>query len=133
MLPAVSVMLGVGAAMFAVFVNRDDNSANASSPAPLSQVQASCGDWMTSSRADGQSDDQWCTDMFAWMGDQSGGSMMHSSMWQSPARMGDSCRDWVDREGAGRTSSNRARCIDMVEWMDAHLSSRRGTWMMQDR
>jgi hypothetical protein len=47
--------------------------------------------------------------------------------------MGNSCRDWVNQEGAESGASRRARCTDMVDWMDAHMSSRGGNWMMQDR
>jgi hypothetical protein len=111
----------------------DGEQPRASSVVTSAAVQASCRDWVASSHGDDLPDDQWCTDMFAWMGDRSGGSMMHSTMWRSPARMGGACRDWVDRAGAGRAAGRRARCTDMVEWMDAHLSDQGGTWMMRSR
>ena len=88
---------------------------------------------MNSSQSDGPSDDQWCTDMFEWMSDQSGGSMMGSMMWQGPEQMGTSCREWINQNRPETGSSGQQRCNDMVDWMDGHMSSRGGNWMMQDR
>ena len=113
----------------AVVVTGADESASA---AQLSQVQASCGDWMNSSQSGSHSDDQWCTDMFTWMGDQSGGSMMGSTMWQGPEQMDKACRQWVNQDRAETEASGQQRCDDMVEWMDGHMPSRGGNWMMQD-
>jgi hypothetical protein len=133
MLLAVLLMIGVGAAVTAVILTRDDNPANSSSVAQLSQVQESCGDWMTSSQVDRQSNRQWCTEMFAWMSDQSGGPMMSSMMWQGPEQLGSACREWVSQDRAERGESGRQRCNDMVEWMDGHMSTRGGDWTMQGR
>lgn len=130
---AVSVALGIAAAICAVIVTRDDAPAGVSSAAQLSQVQASCGDWMVSSEADSQADGQWCTDMFAWMSDQSGGSMMGSMMWQGPEQLGKACQEWVSRDRADSGASGQRRCSDMVEWMGGHMSSRGGNWMMSGR
>jgi hypothetical protein len=133
MLLAVLLVIGVVAAVSAVIVTRDGNPAKASSAAQLSQVQKSCGDWLTSSHADRQSKDEWCTDMFAWMNDQSEGSMMSSMMWQGPDQLGRACREWVGQGRADSGKSGQQRCGDMVEWMDGHMSTRGGEWMMQDR
>ena len=124
------VVVGVGAAVVGLVVNGDDEPASAGE---LSHVQASCGDWVNSSQGGGQSDDQWCTDMFTWMGDQSGGSMMGSMMWQGPEQMGQACREWVSQDRVETGASGEQRCNDMVEWMDGHMPSRDGSWMMQDR
>jgi hypothetical protein len=124
-----SVVVGVGVAIVAVVVTGADESASA---AQLSQVQASCGDWMNSSQRGSHSDDQWCTEMFRWMGDRSGGSMMGSTMWQGPEQMGKACREWVNQDRAETGASGQQQCDDMVEWMDGHMPSRGGNWMMQD-
>lgn len=124
------VVVGVGAAIVGMVVTGDDEPAAA---AQLSRVQASCGDWLEASTNGSPADDQWCTDMFTWMGDQSGGSMMSSMMWQGPQQMGTACREWVDQDRAGAGVSGQQRCNDMVEWMDGHMASQGGSWMMQDR
>jgi len=125
---ALVVGIGVGAAITGVVATRGDDGHNASSTAQLSQVQSSCRDWMSSSKGEDPGD-AWCTDMFSWMGDQSGGSMM----WQGSEQMGTACRDWVDQDRSGSGQTDQKRCNDMVEWMDQHMSSRGGHWMMQDR
>jgi hypothetical protein len=122
---ASSVVIGVGAAITWVVVAGDDELASA---AELSQVQASCGDWLHSLEGDSQADDQWCTDMFAWMSDQSGGSMM----WQGPERMGETCREWVARDRAETGAAGPQQCNLMVDWMNVHMSSQGGQWMMQN-
>jgi hypothetical protein len=126
---ALSLAVGIGAAITVVVVTGDDEA----TAAPLSQVQASCGDWMSSAQSDGLSDDQWCTDMFAWMSDQSGGSMMGSMMWQGPEQMRKTCRDWAAEERADSDAAGPQRCDALVEWMNGHMSSQGGNWMMQDR
>ena len=88
---------------------------------------------MNSSQSGGESDDEWCTDVFTWMGDQSGGSMMGSMMWQGPEQMGKACREWVNQDRPETGASGQQQCNDMVEWMDGHMSSRGGNWMMQNR
>jgi hypothetical protein len=125
------VIVGVGAAI-TVVATRDDDPASGSSAAQLSQIQASCRDWTNSSQS-GLSNDQWCTNMFAWMSDQSGGSMMGSLMWQGPEQMGTACREWIHQNPADPQSSGKQRCDDMVDWMDGQMSSSGGNWMMQDR
>ena len=120
------VVMGFGAAI-TVVVTGDDDPASA---AQLSEVKASCGDWMNSSQAEDQADDQWCTDMFAWMSDQSAGSMMGSMMWQGAEQMGTTCREWVAQDRADLGASGQQRCADMIEWMNGHMSSRDGRWMM---
>jgi hypothetical protein len=126
------VGIGIGAAITGVILTRADDQPGAGSAAPLSQVQASCRGWMSSAHS-GLADDQWCTDMFAWMGDQSGGSMMGSMMWQGPQQMGASCREWVDQDRGDTGSAGQQRCHDMIDWMDAHMPNRGGNWMRQDR
>ena len=128
---AVAVVFAVAAAITAVFVARDDDSADARLAVQLSQVQAACRDWMTSPQTDGQSDDQWCTDMFAWMSDQSGGTMMGSMMWQGPQQLSQACREWVTQDRADFRASGTQHCEDMVAWMNGHMSSRDGNWMMR--
>ena len=125
------VGIGIGAAITAVVVTRGDDSAQDSSTAPLSQVQASCSDWMSSDPGN-EPDEAWCTDMFAWMSDQSGNSMMGSTMWQSPERMRTSCQTWVDQDRGDAGGPDQQRCDDMVDWMDQHMSGRGGDWMMDD-
>lgn len=125
--------IGIGAAATAMVVTEDDDSPDGISAARLTQVQASCEDWMRSSDDAPRSDDPWCTDMFAWMSNQSGGSTMGSMMWQGPAQISGACRDWADQSRAGTSASDLERCHDMVEWMDDHMSSRGGTWMMPQR
>jgi hypothetical protein len=127
---AVLVVVALGSAVTAVVATRDDKPANASSAAQLSQVQASCADWMAASQARGPFDDRWCTDMFAWMSDQSGGSMMGSMMWQGSERLGTACRAWVSQDRAESGAVGQERCQDMVEWMEGHMSSRGDQWMM---
>jgi hypothetical protein len=127
------VGIGVTAAVTRVVVTRDDDSASESSASPVSQVQASCRDWMVSSQG-GVADQQWCADMFTWMNDQSDGSMTGSMMWQGPEQMGTACRKWVNDDRSPETgSSGKQRCADMVEWMSGHMSSSGGSWMMQNR
>jgi hypothetical protein len=122
------VVIAAGAAIAGVVVTRSDDTPSGSSAAQLSQVQASCRDW-TDSAQGGLPDDQWCTDMFAWMSDQSGGSMM----WQGPEHMGSACRAWINQDPTDTESSGHQRCNAMVAWMDGDMSSRGGNWMMQDR
>ncbi|MBC7633831.1 hypothetical protein [Aeromicrobium sp.] len=88
---------------------------------------------MDSSQGDGGTDDRWCADMFAWMRDQSSGSMMSSMMWQGPEQMRISCREWVNQDGANAGASAQQRCSAMVDWMSSHMSTRGGNWMMQGR
>lgn len=90
-----AVVVAIGAVIAAVVVIGGDEPATA---APISQVQASCGDWMDSASADAEPDDRWRTDMFAWMGARSGGTMMGSMMWQGSEEMGKACREWVSDE-----------------------------------
>ncbi len=123
-------LVGVGVAIVGVVVTGDDEPASA---AQLSQVQASCSDWMNSSQGSSQSDDQWCMDMFTWMGNQSGGSMMGSMMWQGPEQMGKACHEWINQDRPETGASGQQRCDDLVEWMNGHMSSRDGNWMMRDR
>lgn len=135
---AAAVVLAVGAVMAAVVVIGGDEPADAAS---LSQVQESCNDWMNSPSADPESGDQWCTDMFAWMGDNSGGSMMGDSgdsmmdnmMWQSSNEMGDACRQWVSDQRSETGEAGLQQCDSMLEWMDGHMSTQDGHWMMQGR
>ena len=122
------VLVGVGLTIAGV-VHGDDEQASAK----LSQVQASCTDWMETLHSGSQSDETWCTDMFRWMGNQSDGSMVGSMMWQGPDQIGSACHEWIDQDRPGTEASRQQRCDDMVEWMNGHLSSRGGSWMMQDR
>lgn len=126
------VGIGIGAAITGVVVTRGDDRVTVSSDASLSQVKSSCSDWMGSS-PQGGTDDQWCSDMFTWMSDQSGGSMMGSMMWQGSKQMDTSCRAWVAQDPRESGQTDQQRCSDMVEWMDSHMSGRNGRWMMQDR
>lgn len=132
MLLVLVVGIGIGATITAVVVARGDDSLSDRSTSQLSQVQASCRDWMSSPEED-VSDDQWCTDMFAWMSDQSGGSMMGSQMWQGSEQMNTSCREWVNEDHGDTGQTGQQRCDDMVGWMNSHMSSRGGNWMMDDR
>jgi hypothetical protein len=124
---ALLAVLGIGAAITWVIGTGNDEAASA---APFSQVQASCGDWIKSSQGDNQSDDQWCTDMFAWMSDQSGGSMMDSLLWQGADQMSEACRAWVGQDRGEMGASGPQRRNDMIEWMDGHMTSRDGSWLM---
>lgn len=128
---ALLVVVTVGATITAVALNRDDapEPRSETAVAQLSQVQASCREWVDAFPGDAAPDEQWCADMFAWMDEQSDGSMMGSTMWRGPEQMGRSCRAWVDQEGA----PDQQRCEDMVAWMDGHMSRRDGGWMMQGR
>jgi hypothetical protein len=123
---ALLLAVGVGAAIVGVVVAGDDEPASA---AQLAQVRESCGEWMTSSH----SEDQWCTDMFTWMSDRSQGSMMGSMMWQGPEEMGTTCREWVAVDHPELSAAGPQRCAEMVAWMDGHMTSHGGRWMMQDR
>ena len=127
---AVAVLVAIGAVIAAVVVIGDDEPATA---AKLAQVQASCGDWMDSASSEAGADDRWCADMFAWMDERSGGSMMGSKMWQGSEEMGKACRDWVSDERGETGATGPQQCDAMLEWMDGHMSSQGGRWMMQDR
>ncbi len=127
---AVTLALLAVAVLAAVIVVGDDDPATA---APLSQVQQSCADWMDSGSASTSPDDQWCTDMFAWMDDHSGGSMMGSMMWQGSEEMGRACRDWVTDQHGETGPVGMQRCDSMLEWMDGHMTSQGGRWMMRAR
>lgn len=121
--------LGLGATVTGIVANRsDDSSATPASAAQLSDIQASCEGWMGSQDAT-SSDPSWCTEMFVWMGETSGSSMMGAMMWQDPARMTTACRNWVDQRRESDAES-LARCSDMVQWMDDHMSRDGGRWMM---
>ena len=124
---ALAVVLAIGAVITGIVVS------GSATEAERSQVQSSCGDWMDSSSADAQPDAQWCTDLLAWMGEQSGGSMMGTMMWQGSAKMGRACRAWAAEERADTAGSGPRRCDSMVEWMDGHLASGDGRWMRRDR
>jgi hypothetical protein len=126
------VGIAICAAVTGVVVTRADDQPSASSTAQLSQVQEACRDWLDSAHGS-LSDDQWCADMFAWMSDQSGDSMMGSMMWQGPQQMGTSCRKWVDQSRGDTGSTGQQGCHDMIAWMNGHMSSRGGNWMMQGR
>jgi hypothetical protein len=124
--------IGIGAAVTGlVIANRHDAQSGGGATVQLAQVQASCRGWMTSLDDDDLPGDGWCTDMFAWMSGRSDGSMMSSHMWQGPEQLGTSCREWADTDDVD-AETRRQRCDDMVEWMDGHMSSRGGTWMMQE-
>ncbi len=130
-------VVAIGAIIATVVVIGGDEPATA---APLSQVKASCTNWMDSA-SDAKPDDQWCTDMFAWMGDHSAGSMMSDSdnsmmgnmMWQGSEQMGEACRAWVSDEQGETGGTGLQQCDAMLEWMDGHMSSKGGHWMMQNR
>ncbi|CAN5136983.1 hypothetical protein BH09ACT12_BH09ACT12_26080 [soil metagenome] len=132
-------VVAVAAILAAVVVIGGEGPAAA---APLSQVKASCTDWMGSASTGVKPDDQWCNDMFAWMGDSGSGnsmmgdsdnSMMGNMMWQSSDQMGLACREWVSAERGQNGDTGVATCDAMIEWMDGHMSSQDGHWMMQNR
>lgn len=123
----------VAAAATGVALTRGGDESAQDTAAQVSQVQDSCRGWMTSAEADGLADDQWCTDMFAWMEGQSGGSMMGSMMWRGPEQMGAACRAWVEDSAVGPVLDDQRGCDGMVAWMDGHMSTRGGTWMMRGR
>jgi hypothetical protein len=125
---AMFLVVGTGAAITLAVVSGDDQPASAAS---FAQVEGACGDWMSSAESGSASDDQWCTDMFAWMSDRSGGSMMGSMMWQGSERMEKTCREWVSQDRGETGAADAQRCHDMVQWMDRHMSSQDGTWMMR--
>lgn len=135
---AATVVIAVGAVIAAVVVIGGDEPATAAS---LSQVQASCNDWMNSPSADPESGDQWCSDMFSWMGDHSGGSMMRNPgdsmmdnmMWQNSNEMGDACREWVSDQRSETGDTGLQQCDSMLTWMDGHMSTQGGRWMMKGR
>lgn len=135
---AVVVAVAVGAVIATVVVIGSDDPAEA---APLSQVQTSCKDWMDSPSADAETGDQWCSDMFAWMGEHSegsmmgnsGGSMMDNMMWQGSGEMGKACHEWVSDQRSETGDMGLQQCDSMLGWMDGHMPSQGGQWMMQDR
>lgn len=125
--------IAIGAVVTAVITTSGTSPADDDSTSRLGSVRASCGDWMSSPRDGTQIGDQWCSDMFAWMSEQTTGSMSHSMMWTGPERLSAACRRWVRQEGATAGSTLDQRCIDMVAWMDRRMSGPGDTWMMQDR
>jgi hypothetical protein len=127
---ALAAVVAVGAVIGTVIVVGDSEPSTA---ATLSQVQASCVDWMDSTPADTAPDEQWCTDMFAWMDGRSQGSMMGSMMWRGSAELGKACREWVSDEGGQGGDRGTQQCDAMVGWMDEHMGTRDERWMMQGR
>lgn len=125
---AVAIVLAVGIGVALVVATGDDDAGAVSTRARLTAVESSCTDWMGSSGGTGP-DDQWCTDMFTWMSERTDGSMMGSMMWQDRDELGRACRTWVGEDRPDTEAP--ARCDDMVEWMDGHMSSRDGSWMMR--
>lgn len=118
----------VGAVITAVTL-AGDSPPSTSPSAQLARVESSCRDWNASQ--DGPDDERWCTDMFTWMEDRSGGSMMGSMMWRSPERMDRYCREWVDQGRADARLSGHQHCGLMVDWMNQHMPNRGGSWMMR--
>lgn len=125
------LVLVLVAAVVAVFIVTGDDEPAAA--AQISQVKASCADWMSSEPGAAESDDQWCTDMFDWMDGQGSmmGSRMGSMMWQGPEELGRTCRSWMSEDRAESGPAAQQQCDDMVAWMDAHMSSDAGHWMMR--
>lgn len=125
--------MGIGAAGAAAVLERDDDPSSGNSAAQFSEVQASCRDWLRTSSGGIGPDKEWCTNMFAWMADQSGGAMMGSMMSRGPEEIGRWCRAWVKQSGANDGASGEQQCDAMVDWMKDHMSGRGGNWMMDNR
>ncbi|CAN5289545.1 hypothetical protein BH09ACT10_BH09ACT10_28580 [soil metagenome] len=131
---ALLVGIAIGSAAVLLFESGQGSDESApSSDARFSDVSRSCDAWTNSSPATAVRDSQWCSDMFAWMSNQSTGSMMGNMMWQGSEQLGTSCRTWVGQDHPDSRASDLLRCDEMVDWMDDHMLSRGGHWMMNDR
>lgn len=136
--PSAAAVVALGAIIAAAIVIGGDEPVTA---APLSQVKASCTEWLGSTSAVAKPDDRWCTEMFAWMANRSGDSMMSepgdsamgNMVWHKPERMGRVCREWVSEERGENGSAGEQQCDAMIGWMDGHMASQGGQWMMQNR
>lgn len=64
---------------------------------------------------------------------ESGDSTMSNMIWRNSDRMGEACREWVSHGRGENEGSGPQQCDAMIEWMDGHMPSQDGQWMMQDR